>query len=742
MKTINFLTLSLCLLGCMLIIQPLAAQDRIARLTQVLDSMASTVPGLDEESTLSLRDVTVSEYVRAIGIEHKVNLYIPDTPDKLITSNLVKEPVKSVFVFICKKYDFDIEITGTILEFVPYIQPVTPEPEPIVATPKPVLITYSNGLLSVDLRKDSLYRVVRTLSALTGRKIIFPPGTDGLITAFLPPTPIDTALEALFLANNFKLVPRRKGYYVLRDIAPKVPDDPNGLPAPKGRLDFEVEAYTDGTEEYLRIEAEKANLAELIKEIFNQVESDYLIYDEIEGLITIDADVTSLEDVLSYLLQGTDYTYKRDGDLFLIGQKTLDGLMTTQVVKMHYRPTNQAMDLIPGNKQSSNSGAQTAVRTSNPSTGTRNTMQRNPELQNRQGIRNNSGFNSGVAGQQFGNRNNNFGNNGYGGYNNYGNGGFGGGFGNGGYGGGYGYGGGGYATLSPPPEIVKTMVGDVEIVEYPELNRLILKGPTDEVKLIADYLAEIDRPVPMVKVEMIVVEIDKNRILSTGVKAGLKTPGDSLGTSKAVLPGLDYTLDGSEVNAILGSVPALANLGALSSNFYVNLKAQETRGNLKMRMSPVLSMLNGREASLTIGQTQYYLLETQTSSNGAVNNFQTFTQRFERIEANITLTVKPYISEDEMVTLDVIPDFTTPVGQFNSDVPPTIATRRFVSTIRVKNGETVILGGLNEESTQENTSGLPLISRIPVLKWIFGNVNKNRSQSSLFIYLTPVVYYN
>ncbi|MEL6846105.1 MAG: type II and III secretion system protein, partial [Bacteroidota bacterium] len=177
-------------------------------------------------------------------------------------------------------------------------------------------------------------------------------------------------------------------------------------------------------------------------------------------------------------------------------------------------------------------------------------------------------------------------------------------------------------------------------------------------------------------------------------------------------------------------------------DFYLQLRAQESQGNLKVRMEPVLSMLNGREASLTIGQTQYFLLETTTSTSGAVNNFQQFTQRFDRIDANITLTLKPYISDNGIVTLDVLPDFTTPVGSFSADVPPTIATRRFVSTIRVKEGETVVLGGLNEEAITENREGIPWISRVPVLKWFTGNVQRTNLQSSLLIYITPTIYYN
>ena len=411
-------------------------------------------------------------------------------------------------------------------------------------------------------------------------------------------------------------------------------------------------------------------------------------------------------------LQGTDFTYKKEGNLFLIGSKELEGLQSIKTVRMHHRPTYQAIELIPGTEGSGQTG--TAQQVSN-----RNTNRNLPQNQPRQNFNNNPYNNNSLYNNQpF--------NNGY----------------NSGLGVQTGYNYQNPLIASEPPEIYKTTAGEVEIVDYPELNRIILKGPTDRVEEIAAFLRDIDRPVPMVKVEMLVVEVNKERLLSTGIRAGIRAPGDSTGGSKDVLPGIDYNLSGSDINAIFGSIPALSNLGTLSSRFYLQLKAQETRGNLKVKMQPVLSMLNGREASLQIGQSQYYLLETQTSSNGAVNNFQTFTQRFERIDANISLTLKPYISDDDMVTLDVMPDFTTPVGQFNSETPPTIASRRFVSTIRVKNGETVILGGLSEESSNESTSGLPWLSRVPVLKWIFGNNNKSKAKSSLIIYITPVIYYH
>ena len=293
--------------------------------------------------------------------------------------------------------------------------------------------------------------------------------------------------------------------------------------------------------------------------------------------------------------------------------------------------------------------------------------------------------------------------------------------------------------LIPPSE-----AEGIEIIDHIELNQIILSGHTDRVNHVGDFLKRIDKPIPMVKIEMIVVEVDKSRIVSTGIRAGIRQPGDSLPNTKQVLPGVDYNLDGTAINNILNStgVPILSSIGRLNTNFYLQLRAEESQGNLKVKMNPVLSMINGREATLTIGQTQYYLLDTQTSTSGAINSFNQFTQRFEKIEANVTLTLKPYISDGDMVTLEVLPDFTTPVGRLDSNVPPTISTRKFDSTIRVRNGETVILGGLSREEIGETNSGVPFLSRIPVLRGLFGNRERSKSNSSLIIYITPEIYYN
>ncbi|MDX2247957.1 MAG: hypothetical protein SF052_14320 [Bacteroidia bacterium] len=655
--------------------------ERVEKLAAQLDSLSLIIPGLNEKTTLSMREISLAEYVRAVGMEHRVSVFIEDTPGIVLTTHLTDEPVKSVFLFVCKHFSYTIQPTGSILVFFPWEEPTSEPEKPI---PKLPIIRFSEGKLSCDLKNDSIYPVLKMLSTLTGRKLITRPGTEGLLTAFLPPTHPDTALEAIFIANGFKISNSRKGFQVVQSVE-------NLLHTTRpGNADFSIEAFTDADQEYLALEAVEADLETLIREIFEELDSDYLIYERLEGRVTLHAEITRLDDILKYLLQGTPYTFKREGKLYLIGTREQPGLNTTRVVTMRYRPTFQAMDLIPGAEPGAGEMIQPPViRQTFPAR-----QQTYPE--NNYGGEQSTGlFSPGLSIPE---------------------------------------------THTTPPQISRIKAGEVEIIEYPELNRLILKGPVEQVDEIEKFLEEIDRPVPMVKVEMIVVEINKNRLTNTGIRAGLGDTGDS-SLVKNLFPGIDFSATGEEINNLLSNIPGLSPIGVLDENFHLRLHALETRGNVKVRMKPVLSMLNGREASLTIGQTQYFLLETQTASTGAVSNFQQFTQRFERIDANVTLSIRPYISEGEMVTLDVIPDFTTPVGSFDADIPPTISTRRFISSIRVKNGETVILGGLSQEESRENTEGLPLLSRIPVLKWLFGNVDKNKSESSLIIYLTPTIQY-
>ncbi len=681
MKTLSFCTqliISILLfVGSLTSVQGQTAEDV---LTKQLDSLVHVIPGLNERTTLSLRDVPLHEYVRAIGMAHHINLFIEDTPHLRMTHNLKDEPIRSVIQFVCTHFHYKITVVGTIINFVPNPPPAPPQPLPVAKIPD---IQFADGKLSMDLQADSLFQVVRAISALTGQKVIIRAGTDRLVRLFTPPTELALALKLLAEANDLTLRQTRKGYYVLDALQPFV-NGGESVPRSASQGSLSVEAFVDGEKRYVQMAAQKADLGMLVQALFEEANADFLVFGELQGQVSMQLEAMTLDEVLRYLFQGTDFTYRKDVDLYLIGPKDLPGLQKVEIVKLRFRPTDQALSLIPGGKMTAQSNS------ARPSA--------------RAPIQSPSNNNSPFSSRQSTNSPS-----------------------------------GNYFTQN---QAARMTVRGVELVEYPELNRIILKGPTDEVEALASFLREIDQPIPMVKVEMIVVEVNKNQSLQTGLQAGIGGTPDSSGTS--LFPTLNTQVNGTQLNEAMQSsgIPFLQSLGTLSPNFYLRLQAQEARGDVQIRMRPVLSMLNGREASLTIGQTQYYLLETTTNSSGAVNNFQQFSQQFTEIEANVTLTIRPFISEDNMVTLDVAPDFSTPVGTFSANTPPTIATRRFDSSIRVKNGETFVLGGLTQEESSRSNSGVPFLSRLPILKWFLGNNQRSRSESSLMIYITPIIYYH
>ena len=164
----------------------------------------------------------------------------------------------------------------------------------------------------------------------------------------------------------------------------------------------------------------------------------------------------------------------------------------------------------------------------------------------------------------------------------------------------------------------------------------------------------------------------------------------------------------------------------------------EDQGLVKIRSTPKLATLNGHEATLKIGKTEYYLEEI-SNYNYSQSTHQTLTKQYKPVNADMTLTVKPYVSGDEQITLDINlgqSDFTTRIAQ---NAPPGMVTRSFTSTIRVRNGEMILLGGLEEKSSNETASGVPWLSRIPVLKWFFSNRTKSSSKSKLNIFIKPII---
>ncbi|VXD14815.1 type II secretion system protein GspD [Marinoscillum sp. 108] len=288
--------------------------------------------------------------------------------------------------------------------------------------------------------------------------------------------------------------------------------------------------------------------------------------------------------------------------------------------------------------------------------------------------------------------------------------------------------------------IPQSLIQQVQVKPFNDLNALILTGSEQAINRLTSFLNDIDRAVPNVLIEVMVVEMRKGSSLRTGVKAFL---GDSVPTTQGqIFSGVDVTLSSQTFNRILNNLDSrgIMNLGRVTPSFYATIQAMEENNNLNIRSTPKLSTLNGHEATLTIGQSVYYLIETQNVTGG-VNPIVTVTPRYEKVEANLDLKISPFVSDMEDVTLSIEAEFSDFIPPEITGAPPGNASRKFISKIRVKNEEMVVIGGLEEVSKAEGGSGIPLLSRIPILKWLFSSKTKDNSETKLLIFIKPTIVY-
>lgn len=286
--------------------------------------------------------------------------------------------------------------------------------------------------------------------------------------------------------------------------------------------------------------------------------------------------------------------------------------------------------------------------------------------------------------------------------------------------------------------------GEVQVV--PEHNALLVRGSGATIEAVGRFLAEVDQRAPLVLVEALVVDFDNTVGRTLGLQYGVGVGADSSRGYGLGSDGFAGSFDAGDAQRALrtgADFLGIRSIGVLPVDFYVRIQALESNGQARVLSRPQISTVSGQAASISVGTTQYYILRTTTPIvGGGTGGYLPYeTQRFEKVEANVKLEVTPWVSATGEVMARIKPEFSTPVGRFSSEVPPTINTRQLEANVRLHDGETIVLGGLIQESDVVQRSGVPFLSRIPLIGHLFRTSTTTRRRSELVIYLTPHVFY-
>lgn len=296
-----------------------------------------------------------------------------------------------------------------------------------------------------------------------------------------------------------------------------------------------------------------------------------------------------------------------------------------------------------------------------------------------------------------------------------------------------------YRAVSNILELVPDeMKKNVTLLTSDEMNALVIHGRKDLAASVQELVSRFDVTIPLVSIDVMIVETTKRFSRNVGLKAGKNAT--SVETSAAIGQGMELVLGSSEVSSLLQRMEGFSNvnLGNVAENLYLELKLLENRGDVKLESTPKLATLNGHKASMSKGETMYYK-EINTSYLGSQNPLQTSSYNWKSVDADLTIDITPHVSLDSLITLEV--DLSqSEFGTIKEEnAPPPITKRSFKSIVRVGAGDVVLLGGLDSALDSDSRDGLPWIARVPVLRWIFGSHRREKSDSRMSIFIRAVI---
>ncbi|MCL2562121.1 MAG: type II secretion system protein GspD [Rikenellaceae bacterium] len=288
--------------------------------------------------------------------------------------------------------------------------------------------------------------------------------------------------------------------------------------------------------------------------------------------------------------------------------------------------------------------------------------------------------------------------------------------------------------------IPKDITTGLDVKVFADLNSIIASGNQRQVHRLENFMRSIDRRVPLVTIEVMIVDVTKTALFEAGLGMGIGTA--PVRTGGTMSPGVDMTLGSGSVNNIIGRFNGFGsiNLGRVTPEFYMTLRFMEENGTIQMLSTPKLATLNGRQATLTSGEISYYK-EVSTNFFGMHTPTPSESYVWKEVEAKLEIDITPYVSEDGLITLDITvlqEEFTERV---EADGPPGIYKRKFESIIRVQNEDMVLLGGIDRNSRTVAASGLPWIAKVPVIRWFFGKEKRNRIDQTLNVFIKPTVIF-
>ncbi|MBF0626726.1 MAG: type II secretion system secretin GspD [Magnetococcales bacterium] len=267
---------------------------------------------------------------------------------------------------------------------------------------------------------------------------------------------------------------------------------------------------------------------------------------------------------------------------------------------------------------------------------------------------------------------------------------------------------------------------DIKIIASEANNALLIHATAKKYRMVENALQKLDVMPLQVFIEATVAEVTLTKDLSYGLQWFLKRGNAS------------FTLSETNSNNIASAFPGFSFLATGNVGITTILNALESVTDLKVISSPQIMVLNNYEAKLKVGNQVPVV--TMSARDPAATNNTTIISGVEYRDTGTILTVKPRVNSNGLLIMEIDQEVSdvssTNVSGIDS---PTIQQRKLSSTVAVQSGETIALGGLIKDKSNQVDSGIPLLNKLPVLGALFGGTDRTTERTELLVLITPRV---
>jgi general secretion pathway protein D len=268
-----------------------------------------------------------------------------------------------------------------------------------------------------------------------------------------------------------------------------------------------------------------------------------------------------------------------------------------------------------------------------------------------------------------------------------------------------------------------TLAGESTIVPDSRTNSLLVRATAGDFELIQAAVQQIDIRPLQVLVEVVIAEVSRNSRFALGLIASLDTTRVSGHVSGAGGTSAELPTGGITLHAL--------NVGHYQLN--ATLAAAADRGDVTILSRPVLFAANNEPADISVGRQVPFIQATTRTDAGIPTDLVQYR------DVSTQLHVVPTISPDGYVLLDISQEVNSVEQGSGVKGNPIISTRALQTQLLVRDGQTGVLGGLSDQQRTVTRGGIPFLSSLPVVGWVFGSRTRDTRDSELFIFLTPRV---